>query len=115
MTDRQRLEDQAVTKLQKDMYEKYESIRKRVHGLQQIIDGLENQWEGVGRNAFDKKQYEINESLKRIGGILGDVIEAMTKTRDIKDSKEDEVRAAVNKIDVRHGAPTVPVSPISSY
>ncbi|MEU6406882.1 WXG100 family type VII secretion target [Streptomyces sp. NPDC046985] len=113
MADKQKLEDGAVVKLQNDMYAKYESIRGRVHGLQQVIDGLEGQWQGIGRAAFDKKQYEINESLQNIGKILGDVIEAMTKTRHIKDTKEDDVRAAVNKIDVHDGAPTV--SPFSSY
>ena len=110
---KQKLEDAAVIDLQKKMADKYESIRKRVHGLQGVIDGLEGQWHGIGRAAFDKKQYEINESLKNIGDILGDVIEAMTATRNIKDSKEDEVRAAVNKISVQDGAPTV--SALSSY
>ncbi|MGW2642225.1 WXG100 family type VII secretion target [Streptomyces sp. NPDC001348] len=110
---KQKLEDAAVIHLEKQMVEKYEGIRKRVHGLQGVIDGLEGQWQGIGRAAFDKKQYEINESLQNIGNILGDVIEAMTATRNIKDSKEDEVRASVNKIDVQDGAPTV--SPLSSY
>jgi WXG100 family type VII secretion target len=112
---KQKLEDAAVVQLQKQMYEKYEGIRKRVHSLQGVIDGLEGQWQGIGRAAFDKKQYEINESLQNIGNILGDVIEAMTATRNIKDSKEDEVRAAVNKIDVQDGAPTVHSSSLSSY
>ncbi|MBL1084919.1 hypothetical protein JK359_23600 [Streptomyces actinomycinicus] len=111
--NKQKLEDASVVNLQKQMLEKYEGIRKRVHGLQGVIDGLEGQWHGIGRAAFDSKQYEINQSLRAIGGILGEVIEAMTATRNIKDSKEDEVRAAVNKIDVRDGAPTV--SPLSSY
>lgn len=110
---KQKLEDAAVVHLQKQMVEKYEGIQKRVHGLQGVIDSLEGQWQGIGRAAFDKKQYEINESLRNIGTILADVIEAMTTTRNIKDSKEDEVRAAVNKIDVHDGAPTV--SPLSSY
>ncbi|MEV5340587.1 WXG100 family type VII secretion target [Streptomyces sp. NPDC052676] len=109
----QKLEDAAVIKLQKQMYEKYENIRKRVHNLQGVIDSLEGgNWDGIGRTEFDKKQYEINQSLQRIGNILGDVMEAMTMTRNIKDSKEDEVRAAVNRIDVQHGAPSV--SPFSS-
>ncbi|CAM5602148.1 WXG100 family type VII secretion target OS=Streptomyces alboniger OX=132473 GN=CP975_26395 PE=4 SV=1 [Streptomyces alboniger] len=112
---KQKLEDAAVVQLQKQMLEKYEGITKRVHGLQGVIDGLEGQWQGIGRAAFDKKQYEINESLQNIGKILGDVIEAMTATRNIKDSKEDEVRAAVSKIDVQDGAPTVQSSSLSSY
>ncbi|MGW1803427.1 WXG100 family type VII secretion target [Streptomyces sp. NPDC002078] len=97
------------------MLEKYENIQKRVHALQGVIDSLEGQWQGIGRAAFDKKQYEINLSLRNIGNILGDVIEAMTTTRNIKDSKEDEVRAAVNKISLQDGASTVPTSSLSSY
>ncbi|MGQ4422115.1 WXG100 family type VII secretion target [Streptomyces violaceoruber] len=111
----QKLEDSAVVKLQKDMYEKFESIRKRVHNLQGVIDGLEGQWQGIGRAAFDKKQYEINTSLQNMGRILADVVDAMTATRNIKDSKEDEVLAAVNKINVNDGAPTVQSSPLSSF
>ncbi|MEV5429538.1 WXG100 family type VII secretion target [Streptomyces sp. NPDC052701] len=115
MAGNQKLEDAAVIKLQKQMYEKYENIRKRVHRLQGVIDGLEGQWHGIGRAAFDTKQYEINTSMQNIGNILGDVIEAMTTARNIKDTKEDEVRAAVNKINVNDGAPTVQASPLSSY
>ncbi|MFF7753419.1 WXG100 family type VII secretion target [Streptomyces sp. NPDC007971] len=111
--NKQKLEDAQVIDLQKKMADKYDNIRKRVHSLQGVIDGLEGQWQGIGRAAFDKKQYEINESLKNIGDILGDVIEAMTATRNIKDSKEDEVRSSVNKISVQDGAPTV--SALSSY
>ncbi|MEU5182996.1 WXG100 family type VII secretion target [Streptomyces longwoodensis] len=111
-TPSQKLEDAAVVKLQQDMYTKYENIRARVHGLQGVIDSLEGQWDGIGRAAFDAKQFEINQSLRAIGGILGEVIEAMTTARTIKDSKEDEVRAAVNKINLQDGAPTV--SPFTS-
>jgi uncharacterized protein YukE len=115
MAGGQKLEDAAVVDIQKKMYEKFENIRKRVHNLQGVIDGLEGQWHGIGRAEFDKKQYEINESLQRMGGILGDVIEAMTKTRNIKDSKEDEVRASVSKINVYDGAGSLPQSSLSSY
>lgn len=114
MSNKQKLEDAAVVDIQKQMLDKYDGIAKRVHGLQGVIDGLEGQWHGIGRAAFDK-QYEINESLRKIGTILGDVIEAMTATRNIKDSKEDEVRAAVNKIDLQDGAPTVQPSSLNSY
>lgn len=103
-TPRQKLEDQQVVALEKRMSEKYEGIRKRVHNLQGVIDSLEGQWQGIGRAAFDKKQYEINESLQSIGKILADVIEAMNKTRNVKDNTEDDVRASVAKIDVKDGA-----------
>ncbi|MEV5613231.1 WXG100 family type VII secretion target [Streptomyces sp. NPDC052225] len=111
MAGEQRLEDAAVVALQKQMLEKYEGIGKRAHHLQGVIDSLEGQWQGIGRSAFDKKQIEINESLKAIGKILADVIEAMTQTRNLKDTKEDEVRAAMNKINLNDGAQ----SSLSSY
>ncbi|MZD03535.1 hypothetical protein GTW43_00335 [Streptomyces sp. SID5785] len=103
-TPRQKLEDQKVASLEKRMSEKYDGIRKRVHNLQGVIDSLEGNWQGIGRAAFDKKQYEINESLQAIGRILADVIDSMNKTRNIKDNTEDDVRASVNKIDVKDGA-----------
>jgi WXG100 family type VII secretion target len=109
-TQRQKLEDQQVVALEKQMSEKYEGIRKRVHNLQGTIDSLEGKWQGIGRAAFDKKQYEINESLQAIGKILADVIEAMNKTRNVKDTTEDDVRASVSKISVTDGA-----SSLSSY
>ncbi|MCX5034971.1 WXG100 family type VII secretion target [Streptomyces coelicoflavus] len=113
----QKLEDLAVDKLQKDIYEKFENIRKRVHNLQGVIDTLETggQWQGVGRAAFDKKQLEINMSLQNMGRILADVVDGITATRKIKDSKEDEVLAAVNKIDVYEGAASLRSSPLSSF
>ncbi|WP_394429759.1 WXG100 family type VII secretion target [Streptomyces sp. SGAir0957] len=99
----QKLEDQQVIQLEKQMSEKYEGIRKRVANLQGVIDGLEGQWKGIGKHAFDKKQNEINESLHNIGNILADVIDSMNKTRNIKDSSEDDVRASVDKITVTGG------------
>ncbi|AWT45845.1 MULTISPECIES: hypothetical protein [Streptomyces] len=115
MAGSQKLQDAAVISLQKQMYEKYEATLKRVHRLQGVIDSLEGQWHGIGRAEFDRKQIEINESIQNIGNILGQVIDAMTKTRNIKDSKEDEVRAAAARIDVRDGAATTPPSALSSY
>jgi len=112
MADTTKLERDPVVQLQQEMSDKYDNIRRRVHTLQHVIDSLEGQWQGIGRAAFDKKQYEINESLKNIGDILAEVIEGISKTRNIVDSKEDDVRATINKINVRDGAPTV--SPFTS-
>lgn len=103
MAGQQKLEDAAVVALQRQMSEKYEAIGKRAHRLQGLIDSLEGQWQGIGRSAFDKKQGEINESLKSIGNILADVIEAMTQTRNLKDTKEDDVRASMNRINLHDG------------
>ncbi|MCX3061768.1 WXG100 family type VII secretion target [Streptomyces beihaiensis] len=110
MAGEQRLEDAAVVALERQMSDKYDGIRKRAHNLQGVIDGLEGQWAGIGRAEFDKKQYEINESLRNIGGILTEVMEAMNKARHIKNTTEDQVRASVSKIDPYDGA-----SSLSSY
>jgi WXG100 family type VII secretion target len=103
-TPQQKLEDAQVVKLEKQMSEKYDGIRQRVHKLQGVIDGLEGKWQGIGRAEFDKKQHEINTSLQNIGKILADVIDAMNTTRNIKDSTEDDVRASVSKISPTDGA-----------
>ncbi|MFJ8824347.1 WXG100 family type VII secretion target [Streptomyces sp. NPDC102467] len=103
-TPQQKLEDQQVIKLEKQMSEKYDGIRQRVHSLQGVIDGLEGKWQGIGRAEFDKKQLEINTSLQNIGKILADVIDSMNKTRNIKDSTEDDVRSSVAKISATDGA-----------
>ncbi|BAC70244.1 MULTISPECIES: WXG100 family type VII secretion target [Streptomyces] len=114
-TNGMKVNNDPVIKLEQDMYTKFEAIRARVHKLQGVIDGLEGQWQGIGRAAFDKKQYEINQSLGALGGILTEVIEGVNKTRKITDGSEDEVRAAVQKIDLQDGAPTVTASAFNNY
>ncbi|MEU1041846.1 WXG100 family type VII secretion target [Streptomyces sp. NPDC005551] len=106
MADGQRLSDAQVIKLEQDIATKFESIKGQVHRLQGTIDSLESgQWKGIGAGAFNTKQYEINTSLVRIGNILTKFLEAMTATRKIKDGTEDDVRQAVNSINVHDGAP----------
>ncbi|AJE42824.1 WXG100 family type VII secretion target [Streptomyces nodosus] len=115
MAQGQRLTDSQMAELEKKIAEKFENIRTRVHKLQGVIDGLEGQWHGIGRAEFDKKQYEINESLARMGRILTEFLDAMTGTRKIKDDSEEQVRETMRKIDLYDGASTVPKSPFAGY
>lgn len=112
MAEGQRLSDAQVVKLEQDIATKFESIKGQLHKLQGTIDSLEGQWKGIGAGAFNTKQHEINTSMVRIGNILVKFLDAMSATRKIKDGTEDEVRAAVQGINVYDGAPK---SSLSSY
>ncbi|MEU5057875.1 MULTISPECIES: WXG100 family type VII secretion target [Streptomyces] len=112
MADGQRLSDDQMIALERKIAHKFDNIKSTVHRLQGTIDSLEGNWKGIGANAFNTKQYEINESMKNIGNILVKFIDAMTGTRKIKDDSEDHVRQQVNKINVYDGAPK---STLSGY
>ncbi|MFF3321129.1 WXG100 family type VII secretion target [Streptomyces sp. NPDC002889] len=105
MSQGQQLSDQQVTKLQEHILQKFNSIKGQLHQIQGTIDSLEGQWKGIGAGAFDAKQYEINNSMVRIGNILANYVESMSATRKIKDGTEDDIRAAVQSINVNDGAP----------
>ncbi|GGY01716.1 WXG100 family type VII secretion target [Streptomyces minutiscleroticus] len=106
MADGQRLSDAQVAKLEQDILLKFDSIKGQLHRLQGVIDSLESgQWKGIGAGAFNTKQHEINVSMVKIGNILTKFVEAMSATRKIKDGTEDDIRQAVQSINVYDGAP----------
>ncbi|GAA4779608.1 WXG100 family type VII secretion target [Streptomyces sp. C10-9-1] len=105
MSQGQKLSDEQLIALEKQILEKFNSIKGQLHQIQGTIDSLEGQWKGIGAGAFDKKQYEINTSMVNIGNILAKYLEAMNATRKIKAGTEDDVRAAVQAINVNDGAP----------
>ncbi|MEV0965452.1 MULTISPECIES: WXG100 family type VII secretion target [unclassified Streptomyces] len=104
MSQGQRLSDQQVIQLEKQLSEKFNSIKGQLQQIQGTIDSLEGQWKGIGAGAFNAKQQEINTSMVRLGNILAKFIEAMSTSRRIKDGTEDDVRAAVQAINVDLGA-----------
>ncbi|MFD4712409.1 MULTISPECIES: WXG100 family type VII secretion target [unclassified Streptomyces] len=112
MAQGQRLSDSEMVALERKIADKFDNIKSTVHRLQGTIDSLEGQWQGIGANAFNTKQHEINTSMKNIGNILVTFLDAMSGTRKIKDDSEDQVRQAVNKINVYDGAPK---STLSGY
>lgn len=114
MAQRQRLSDAQLVKLEQQIVEKFDSIKGQVHTLQGTIDSMEGHWQGIGAGAFDRKQSEINTSLVRIGNILAKYLEAMNATRKIKNSSEDEIRHAVDSINIQDGAPGA-TSALSGY
>ncbi|GFH35382.1 WXG100 family type VII secretion target [Streptomyces pacificus] len=110
MSQGQRLSDQQVIQLERQLSEKFDSIRGQLQQIQGTIDSLEGQWKGIGAGAFNSKQQEINASMARLGNILAKFIEAMSTSRRIKDSTEDDVRAAVQAVSVDLGGGAGPRS-----
>ncbi|MFF7332426.1 WXG100 family type VII secretion target [Streptomyces sp. NPDC090306] len=112
MADGQRLNDGDVIKLEKNIGERYESIKGQLTRLQGTLDTMEANWKGVGAAAFNSKQVEINEHMKKIGDLLIWFLENINATRKDKDKLEDEVRSTMQGIDVQYGGST---SALNSY
>ncbi|WP_416975687.1 WXG100 family type VII secretion target [Streptomyces sp. 4F14] len=108
----QKLNDQQVIALEKEMVDRYESIRGQLSRLQGTLDTMEANWRGIGANAFNKKQIEINEGVKNIGALLTWFLENINETRKLSGKTDDAVHASVQSIDVQYGASK---SALSSY
>ncbi|MEU3557076.1 WXG100 family type VII secretion target [Streptomyces fragilis] len=111
-SDGQLLRDSEVEALQKNIVDRFESIKGQMTRLQGTIDQLEGHWRGIGAAAFNKKQVEINEHMRDIGQLLVKFLDNINMTRRDKDNLEDEVRGTIDSIDVQYGGKT---SAISSY
>ncbi|MGW0603606.1 WXG100 family type VII secretion target [Streptomyces sp. NPDC002644] len=112
MSDGQLLRDSEVIALEKNIVDRFESIKGQMTRLQGTIDQLEGHWRGIGANAFNRKQVEINEHMRDIGQLLVKFLENVNMTRKDKDNLEDDVRATIDSIDVQYGGKT---SAISGY
>lgn len=119
----QKVNEVALIKLQTELTKSFESVKGQLQRLHATIDGLEGQWQGIGAGAFNTKQAQINQNMVRIGKLLLKFQEAIEAARRISGNTEDEVRAAMQVIDVTPGyagsappAPgAAPTSPLSSY
>ncbi|GAA2466792.1 MULTISPECIES: WXG100 family type VII secretion target [Streptomyces] len=114
MSQGQRLSDAEVIKLERHLFEKFNSIKGQLQQIQGTIDSLEGQWKGIGAGAFNTKQQEINTSMVRLGNILAKFLEGLSASRKIKDGTEDDVLAAVQSINVDLGVGTSAAPPRSS-
>lgn len=112
MADGRKLNDGDVKILQDEIVMKYESVQGVLKNLQGTLDTMEGNWRGIGANAFDKKQTEINMHMQAIGRILVDFLDGISNNRKDVDRLEDDIRATMNSIDVDYGGKH---SAISSY
>ncbi|QKW09514.1 WXG100 family type VII secretion target [Streptomyces sp. NA04227] len=100
MVDKQSVSDQEIREATDVVTRTYDDVRKSVHNLNNIIDGIQGAWEGVGARAFQQKQNEINSSMVRINHLLEGFLEAIAQNKKINDHTEDLVRSAAQKVEV---------------
>ncbi|MFG3284402.1 WXG100 family type VII secretion target [Streptomyces sp. NPDC048111] len=103
MSQGQRVSDSDMVALEGKILERFESVKGQLNHLQNVINGLEGAWEGIGARAFDRKQTSINHQMAHLGRLLLDFLEAMKATRTAKGDSEDEVHRALMGIDVVDG------------
>jgi WXG100 family type VII secretion target len=103
MAGQQRLSDSELARIESQLGEKFDSIKAQVSQLQANIDGLEGAWRGIGAGAFNAKQVEVNEEMRRMGQMLTHFQEAIKATRTMTGNTDDEAAAAMRGVDVVGG------------
>ncbi|MFI6093814.1 WXG100 family type VII secretion target [Streptomyces sp. NPDC051218] len=112
MAEGQKLNNEQVALLKKEIVGKYDSVQQQVKRLQGTLDTMEVNWRGVGAHAFDKKQTEINDRMQAIGRILVDFLDGISGNERLTEGLEDQVRSTMDSIDVQYGGKQ---SAINSY
>ncbi len=100
MAEDRKLNDDQVQKLQTNIIDRYDSIKKQVVALQHNLDTLQANWRGVGAAGFDKKQREIMNHMEAIGRLLERFLDNIGLTRKDKDNLEEDIRATMHAIQV---------------
>ncbi|MEU3602498.1 WXG100 family type VII secretion target [Streptomyces sp. NPDC006798] len=99
----QKVGDQSLKDFQDEISRQFEDVKGQLQNLQGVIDSLEGSWKGIGAGAFDVKQAEINQGMVRIAKLMLNFQEAIQVTRTTAGNTEDEVRAALQGVDVTAG------------
>ncbi|MFD9821896.1 WXG100 family type VII secretion target [Streptomyces violascens] len=103
MSKDQRVSDSEMLHLEKEIVNKFESVKGQLHTLQGVIDSLEGAWDGIGAGAFNRKQKDINDQMVGMGKDLLKFLEAMKATRVSKGDIDHEVLQALRGVDVVDG------------
>ncbi|MFE9728284.1 WXG100 family type VII secretion target [Streptomyces sp. NPDC005794] len=121
----QKLSDDALIKIESELTTRFESVRGQIKTLQGTIDSLEGAWKGIGATAFNSKQDDINRRMGNIAVRMANFQEAIKAARVISGNTEDEIKAALQGVDVVDGysagaeaktaAITPPPSSFNSY
>ncbi len=73
MADGRKLDDAHVQKLQTNVIDRYDNVKKHLQKLAGMrIDMIEANWTGFGANTFEADGAEINEHMAGIGRMLDD-------------------------------------------
>jgi uncharacterized protein YukE len=106
MAEGRKFQDDHAQKLQNNVIDRYENVKKNLGRLQGTIDMIEAHWTGHGSNAFKSKQHEINQHMAAIGHMLEDFLEGIHLNKSDKTKLEDELHATIKKVEVDAGAST---------
>lgn len=99
----QKLSDEMLIKIENELGSRFESVKAQMRTLQSTIDSLEGAWKGIGATAFNAKQDEINLNMRSIAERLVNYQEAIKAARTISGNTEDEIRQALQGVDVVAG------------
>ncbi|MFF5723580.1 WXG100 family type VII secretion target [[Kitasatospora] papulosa] len=99
----QKLSDEMLLKLEGELTKRFDSVRGQLKTLQATIDSLEGAWKGIGASAFNAKQADINIKMGNIATRLVNFQEAIKAARTISGNTEDEIRQALQGVDVVPG------------
>ncbi|MFC8231126.1 WXG100 family type VII secretion target [Streptomyces sp. NPDC057287] len=99
----QKLSDEMLLKLENELTTRFDSVKSQVKTLQATIDSLEGAWKGIGASAFNGKQDEINRKMGDIAIRLVNYQEAIKAARTISGNTEDDIRQALQGVDVVAG------------
>ncbi|MFF8954567.1 WXG100 family type VII secretion target [Streptomyces sp. NPDC014894] len=99
----QKVGDEGLKSLQDEISANFEDVKGQLQQLHGVIDSLEGSWKGIGHGAFDVKQAEINQGMVRIAKMLLHFQEAIQVTRTTAGNTEEDVRAALQGVDVTPG------------
>ncbi|WP_299533126.1 WXG100 family type VII secretion target [uncultured Streptomyces sp.] len=116
----QKVTEHSLIRLENELSTRFDSVKGQLRQLQATIDSLEGAWKGIGAGAFNQKQEAINRNMVSIGNRLLNFQEAIKAARTISGNTEDEVKAALQGVDVVEGysgdaAATAAVSNLSKF
>ncbi|MEU8673056.1 WXG100 family type VII secretion target [Streptomyces sp. NPDC048560] len=99
----QKLTEHSLLQLEGELSTRFDSVKGQLKALQGTIDSLEGAWKGIGAGEFNKKQEEINKRMVSIANRLLNFQEAIKAARTISGNTEDEIKAALQGVDVVDG------------
>ncbi|MEK8145070.1 WXG100 family type VII secretion target [Streptomyces sp. M10(2022)] len=99
----QKVSDAALIKLEGQLSHRFDSVKGQLKTLQATIDNLEGAWKGIAAGAFNVKQADINLKMVNIAKLLINFMEAIKAARTISGNTEDEIKAALQGVDVVSG------------
>ncbi|PCG81977.1 hypothetical protein CIB93_32470 [Streptomyces sp. WZ.A104] len=99
----QKISDATLLKLEGDLTLKFNSVKGQLKQLHGTIDSLEGKWKGIGANQFNAKQEQINQRMVSLAKQLLRFQEAIKAARTISGNTEDEIRQALQGVDVVDG------------